>query len=702
MKKLKKKYIVSGFILAIIAITAIPIHKWSREHVNYYTATEDHPLNCATCHIYLKRNSFTEMLEADYYSPINLTTGIRPLRGTKGVRPADNIYNNIYNNTYYNIYVVAQDRNMLLETDPLKGSVTRKVTVGNHPHSVITDNKNRYAYVSNQWADNVSVVDLERFEVVDVLPAGNGPAGLALDKEGRFLFCVNSFGGDISVIDIPERTEIKRLLAGNNPTGITISPDGKTAYITSRRGLLAPYGTPLVSELTVLDVATQTIREHKNIESAYMMENVAFTPEGDLAMFTLIRPKNLVPSIQVERGFMMTHGIGIIDRDNNERVIQLLIDEPNSYYPDPFDIVISKDGKKAFISSSGVDCITVLSVDSIRNIIRRKSPEALASWSNNLGVSGNYVIGRIHTGPNPKGLNISPDGNKLFVAEMLNDKISVINTENHEIEGDIDLDGPRRVTYTRFGRRLLNNAGHTFQNQYSCYTCHPDVHEDGLVYNMASKDMGRNVTNTQSLRNISHTAPYKWNGKNQSVYKQDGMRFSTVLTRTEAFDYHELDAISAYIQSGIPNPPNIMYNPDGKLTAGQLRGKAIFERTHDKKGNEIPVTGRCITCHPGPYFTNKEPLDVGTLAATDDSILFDTPHLNNIFASPPYLHDGRALTLEEIWTVYGLTEEHGIVNDLTKTELNELIDYLKSLRDPEYDSEKSIINKASFLRLKKD
>ena len=32
-----------------------------------------------------------------------------------------------------------------------------------------------------------------------------------------------------------------------------------------------------------------------------MMENVAFTPSGDLAIITLIRPKNLVPSIQVER-----------------------------------------------------------------------------------------------------------------------------------------------------------------------------------------------------------------------------------------------------------------------------------------------------------------------------------------------------------------------------------------------------------------
>jgi cytochrome c peroxidase len=213
---------------------------------------------------------------------------------------------------------------------------------------------------------------------------------------------------------------------------------------------------------------------------------------------------------------------------------------------------------------------------------------------------------------------------------------------------------------------------------------------------MASKDMGRNLTNTQSLRDIGDTAPYKWNGKNATVYKQDGIRFSTVLTRTEQFSYKDLDAISSYITRGIHYPPNLQYNPDQELTVSQARGKAIFERSKDFKGSEIPVNGRCVTCHPGPFFTNRQMFDVGTLVPSDDSILFDTPHLNNIFASAPYLHDGRAQTLEEIWTKYGTTDKHGIVNDLSKEQLNDLTDYLKSLRAPEYESKSSREQQASF------
>ena len=507
-------------------------------------------------------------------------------------------------------------------------------------------------------------------------------------------------GSNLSVIDLHTKEERKRLNTGNNPTGARLSPDGKVLYVTSRRALIAPYGEPLESELTVVDDNTQRITERMNIESAYMMENVAFTPAGDLAIMTLIRPKNLIPSIQVERGWMMTHGIGIIEQKENGRIVQLLLDEPNAYYSDPFDIVITPDGKKAFISNAGVNIISVVDIDSIRILMANSSPDMLRSYSNNLGISSQYVIKRIATGANPKGLALSPDGKNLYVAEQLEDRISVINTETLTTINSIDLGGPRRITVARQGRRLLNNAGGTFQNQYACYTCHPDTHEDGLVYNMASKDMGRNLTNTQSLREIGDTPPFKWNGKNQTVYKQDGMRFSTVLTRTEQFSYDDLDALVAYIITGISYPPNLQNNPTGELTDSQLRGKAIFERSVDNSGNVIPEINRCITCHPPPYYTNLKLADVSTLAASDDSMLFDTPHLNNIYASPPYLHDGRAETLEEIWTLYGKDDKHGLVGDMTKIQLNELVDYLKSLSGPEYEQKNSKIENASFFKFK--
>ena len=664
MKRSTKLIRSFGIILALGLLIYFPGRKMAKAHVNSKTATTDHPLLCTSCHLYTQKTGvISKLLNADYLSPFNLAVS------SDGKR----------------LYVVAQEGNALLVVDAETQKVLNKISVGNQPHSVILSSDGKRAYVSNQWSDNVSVIDLTASKVADTLKTGNGPAGLSLSANGKFLYVVNSYSSDISVIDLSTGEETKRLTAGNNPTGIKLSPDGKVLYVTSRRANIVPYGEPVVTEITIINDSIQRVSEYKNMESAYMMENVAFTPKGDLGFVTLIRPKNLIPSIQVEQGWMMTHGFGIIDRKNNGRVIQLLLDEPNAYYSDPFDIVITPDGRKAFVSHSGVNTISVVDIDSIRSLIAVSTSEKLSTYSNDLGISSRYVLQRIQTGADPKGLALSPDGRFLYVAEQLEDRVAVINTESLEKISTIDLGGPRRITVNRQGRRLFNNSGHTFQNQFDCYTCHPDMHEDGLVYNMSGKDMGRNVTNTMTLRDISETPPYKWSGTNLTVYKQDGMRFSTYLTRTETFSYKDLDALVAYILTGIQSPPNLMYNPNGELTEAQQRGKAIFERSVDNYGKVIPVSNRCITCHPFPFYTDKKMAYVSTLAKTDDSILFDTPHLDNIYASPPYLHDGRAVTLEEIWTKYGKDDKHGLAGDMSKNQLNDLVEYLKSLRAPEYD-----------------
>ncbi|MBI5008515.1 MAG: beta-propeller fold lactonase family protein, partial [Bacteroidia bacterium] len=470
---MRKLIVSAGIIAVLLVIVFFPAKKWAREHVNYKTAVDDHPLNCLNCHLYNSKSPLiSKLVNRDYISPMNIAISDD---GKK-------------------LFVTAQDADILFVIDAAEGKVQKKIGVGHKPHSVILDYTGKYAYVTNQWSDNVSVIDLSEMKVVDTLSTGNGPAGLSLSTDGKVLYVVNSYSSDLTVIDLAGRVEMKRLNTGNNPTGIQLSPNGE----------------PVTTELTMVDDQSRRLKSFLPVESAYLMENIAFTPSGDLALVTLIRPKNLLPTLQVEKGWMMNHGFGVIEQKGDGRIIQLLTDEPQAFYPDPFDIVITKDVKRAFISSSGVNMITVVDIDSVRNLIAESTPEMLSLWANHLGISSRYVLRRIQTGANPKGLALSPDGKYLYVAEHLNDMIGVISTETMERTGEIKLSSSDKVTVLRRGRQLLNNAGRTFQTQYSCYTCHPDEHEDGLMYNMASKDMGRNITNTQSLREIGDTPPFKW------------------------------------------------------------------------------------------------------------------------------------------------------------------------------------------------
>lgn len=45
----------------------------------------------------------------------------------------------------------------------------------------------------------------------------------------------------------------------------------------------------------------------------------------------------------------------------------------------------------------------------------------------------------------------------------------------------------------------------------------------------------------------------------------------------------------------------------------------------------------------------------------------------------PYLHDGRARTLEELWTTCQTNDLRGVSSYWNKQQLNELVEYLKTL-----------------------
>jgi len=96
-------------------------------------------------------------------------------------------------------------------------------------------------------------------------------------------------------------------------------------------------------------------------------------------------------------------------------------------------------------------------------------------------------------------------------------------------------------------------------------------------------------------------------------------------------------------------------------------------------GRAIPKQNRCATCHFPPLYTDRSRHDIGTKFPFDKDSRFDTPHLSNIYDSAPYLHNGIAETLEEIWTRYNPNDKHGVTNDMTKDQLNDLIEYLKTL-----------------------
>ena len=395
--------------------------------------------------------------------------------------------------------------------------------------------------------------------------------------------------------------------------------------------------------------------------------------DGKLGVATQLRPKNLIPLAHVEHGWVFGNSLTLFG-DDVGGTVQVPIDELDRYYSLPWGVVITPDKSKMFVTTAASESVTVIDVPRLLSYVHaHREP-----FANDLSASANYVVARIPVGHNPRGVLLSKDATRLYVANRLDDNIAVIDTKTNRVVSTIDLGGPKTINPLRRGERIFFTADYAFQGQFGCSNCHLDATIDGLQWDLEPDGFGKDIVDNRLLENLAGTEPFKWNGGNPDLPTECGPRTERYFFRSQSFGDHELTDLVTFIFS-LPNRPNRNRLPNGELTPAQERGKAIFERTHSKNGEPIPVENQCGFCHSGPKFTNRQQLDVGTGKSTDRSPLIDVPHLLNVAHSAPYLHDGSAQSLEEIWTVYNPKDTHGVSNDLKKDELNDLIEYLKTL-----------------------
>jgi YVTN family beta-propeller protein len=571
------------------------------------------------------------------------------------------------------LYVVCQDSDEVRVVDAQSSKVVGIVPVGRAPRGIAASSDGRQLYVTNAWSDTVSVIDTASLKVMRTLATGFEPSGIVVDRSGETLYVANRLSGDISVIDLKAGQESKRLLAGRGASYLALSPDGKWIYCTHIYPNPGAFRTQPNSEVTIIDTARQIVVERQMLHNVAGVFHVAVSADGKLGVVAQLRPKNLIPLAHVEHGWVFGDSLTLFGDDIGGPV-QIPIDELDRYYALPWGVAIAPDKSKIFLTTAGSESVTVIDVAHLLQTVRsRRQP-----FVNDLSASVDYVSARIAVGHNPRGVLISQDGKRLYVANRLDDNISVIDTTTDKVASTIDLGGPQTVDALRRGERLFFTAGFAFQGQFGCANCHLDATIDGLQWDLEPDGFGKDIVDNRSLEDLAGTEPFKWNGGNPDMPTECGPRTEKFFFRSQSFNQQQLTDLVTFVYS-LPYRPNRYRRADGELTPAQERGKAIFERTRYKDGKPVAEGNQCATCHSGPKYTNKQELNVGTGKLTDRSPVIDVPQLSNVAYSGPYLHDGSARSLEEIWTVFNPKDTHGVTNDLTKDELNDLIEYLKTL-----------------------
>src|SRR5260221_12611304 len=81
-----------------------------------------------------------------------------------------------------------------------------------------------FAYVTNIFANTVSVIDTASNTVVATVAVGSGPFGVAITPDGTRAYVANENSNSVSVIDTASNTVVATVAVGSGPNWVGILP----------------------------------------------------------------------------------------------------------------------------------------------------------------------------------------------------------------------------------------------------------------------------------------------------------------------------------------------------------------------------------------------------------------------------------------------------------------------------------------------
>jgi len=601
-------------------------------------------------------------------------------------------------------YVSDRTADCVVVIDPSGGKKKAEWRVAGGPMGLALSPDGRTLYAALYKANEVAVVATDSGKVVKRIGVGARPIGLALAPKMKRLFVCNTAEDTVSMLDLAEMAEKWRVKMIREPMFAAVTPDEKHVVVTNALPLGPATESSTGAVVNIFDTrAGETGVTVQLPGGSTNCRDVCVSPEGKWAYLVHGVSRFQVPTTQLERGWMNTAALSIIDLTKGEHYATVLLDSIDLGAADPYGLAISADGKDLWVSLSGTHEVARIEaarlVAMLSGNIPPKYAKSLGSaninpWANikkdpkyryqlvndlmamyfgelieRFPSTGKRVLYRwdedLSHGKGPRCLALSPDGKKLLVPNYYGGTVTALDTTNGRLLHTIPVGPQPKPDIVRRGEIIFHDASICFQHWQSCSTCHPGARMDGLRWDLLNDGMG-NHKKTRSLVYSHRTSPVMAMGvrAKAEVGVRAGFRhilFAVVPEETAA-------AVDAYLKSLEPEPSPYRA-AKGELTAAAQQGRRIFE---DK--------AKCADCHTGPLFTDMKPWDVGTLGPYDrkDS-RFYTTKLVELYRVAPFLHDGRAATLREMLTTYNKDDKHGVTSKLSKQEIDDLLAYLKSL-----------------------
>jgi YVTN family beta-propeller protein len=549
------------------------------------------------------------------------------------------------------------------------GSVVRRIALERNPHALLLSASGDTLFVTcGEAGGSVEVISLPEGKRLKSIAVGHTPQGLVRSADGHTLYVANRFDNNISVIDLRTGDQVGVIPAVREPHTLCLTPDGTTLAVANFLPAQAATADTVAAQVTLIDVASNTVRTHVTLpDGAQSLGGMDCSPDGRYLYCVHLISRYGVPLTQLDRGWINTNAMSVIDLEAGSHYATLLLDDVNRGAANPAGVCTGED-ERLYVALAGVHELLAIDLNAMH--------ERLAAFFSGRPVAGNPdnvepdaslsfaapFKKRIPLqGRSPRAVVAAGDGTLLVSSRF--------STFLEQLPADGLSDPPRQLPLgkeplpdaVRRGEQAFCDASICYQGWQSCVSCHPDGRADGLNWDQRNDGLG-NPKNTKSLLFSHVTPPAMITGirKDAATAVRNGILHTLGTQQPESLSAD----MDAYLRRLRPVESPFLREYRTK-DPGEL-GKAVYERAG------------CNRCHNGEYLTDLKKYDAGTGTDNDRGVPFDTPTLREVWRTAPYLYDGRAATLREVFISCNPDDLHGATQHLTEQELEALILYIQT------------------------
>lgn len=531
--------------------------------------------------------------------------------------------------------------------------------------------RNRLFVTWGLEAGRIEAIAMDTGQVEFSLPAGHTPAAPVVSADGRTLFVCNRFDNEVIAVDVETRTVRARIKVAREPIAAALTPDDALLVVAHHLPDQAANGDLVAAKVDLVDAASMTLAASILLPGGSTgLREVCLSPDARYAYITHTLARFGAPTTQVERGWMNTSALSIIDLNKRDWLTTVLLDDVERGAANPWGVACSKDGRWLVVAHSGTHELSVIDRQALHEKIDRvagnERVSEVSAGLKDIPDDLSFLAGLRRRVPlpgnGPRGVAMA--GRAAVVAEYFSDSLAWVELDEDAAPTvkSIPLGKPAALSERRRGEIAFHDATLCFQQWQSCASCHPDARADALNWDLLNDGLG-NPKNNRSMLHTHAAPPVMISGirPNAESAVRAGFRFiqfAVVPEETAA-------SVDAYLKTLRPIPSPFL--DGGSLSASARRGKNVFEQA------------QCGACHGGFYYTNGKLYDIGLGPDERQILKFVTPTLSEVWRTAPYLYDGRAETIEEVLTTHNRKETHGRTSALSEQDIADLTAYVLSL-----------------------